>query len=110
MRKKKALPLPIILFGGVFLLSIAAMILIPQLRSAQEVDPASIETQDDVPRVMVEEAYNAVVNGEAVLVDTRSETQFAVGHAAGAINIPVEQTESRLAELDPDTWVITYCT
>ncbi len=110
MRKKNALPLPIILFGSIFLLSIAAMIIIPRLQSARNVDPASITTQDDVPRVTVQEAYTAIQSGEAVLVDTRSKTQFVTGRAAGAINIPVEETETRLGELDPGTWVITYCT
>jgi rhodanese-related sulfurtransferase len=51
-----------------------------------------------------------MISGEAVLVDTRSEAQFASSRAAGAINIPIDQVELRLGELDPDTWFITYCT
>ena len=48
--------------------------------------------------------------GEAVLVDTRNLTEFEQQRAAGAINIPINETETRLTELNPDTWVITYCT
>lgn len=69
-----------------------------------------INTQDDVPRVSVGEAYQAVMAGEAVLVDTRSVEQFETQHAAGAISLPVSEVEARLGELDADIWYITYCT
>jgi hypothetical protein len=110
MRKKRSLPLLILLFGGVLILSILALAFIPRLLSTREVNPENITNQDQVPRVTVDEAYEAMVSGEAVLVDTRSEAQFASSRAAGAINIPIDQVELRLGELDPDTWFITYCT
>lgn len=36
---------------------------------------------------------------QAQLIDVRSPSEFAVGHIAGAINIPMDQIESRLADL-----------
>ncbi len=109
MRKKKKLNLPILLFVGVLILSIAALAIANAARNRQVSDP-SIVTQDDVPRISAEEAYDAVMAGEAVLVDTRSLPEFETQRAAGAISIPIGETEARLDELDPDTWVITYCT
>ena len=109
-RKKNRLLLPIILFVVVLLLSIGGLILAQNLRRARIADPGEITNQDDIPRVTAEEAYQAVTNGEAVLVDTRSEAQFEAQHAAGAINIPVDQAEALVSGLDPTTWYITYCT
>lgn len=109
-RKKNQVLLPIILFVGVILLSIGGMILAQNLRRSQIEDPSDYANQDEIPRVTVEEGYQAAQNGEAILVDTRSEADFAAQHAAGAINIPIAQVESRIGELDPDGWYITYCT
>lgn len=109
-RKKNQAFLPFILLGAVIILSIAGLILADNLRQARIENPGEITNQDDIPRVTAEEAYQAVLDGEAVLVDSRSEVVYQSGHAAGAVSIPVEQTESRIGELDPDTWYITYCT
>ena len=111
MRKKKnSTLLPIFLFIGILALSIGGLILAQNLRKAEISDPMQYTNQDDVPRVTIQEAYQAMINGEAVLVDNRSEAEFAKQHAAGAINLPVDQIESRLGELDPDIWYLTYCT
>jgi hypothetical protein len=111
MRKKKNQALlPIILFAGVILLSIGGLILADNIRQARIENPGEITNQDEIPRVTAQEAYEAVMNGEAVLVDTRAEAVYQSGHAAGAASIPIDQVEARLDELDPGTWYITYCT
>ena len=111
MRKRKnRLLLPILLFVAVLVLSIGGLILADNLRQARIADPGEITNQDDIPRVTAEEAYQAVTNGEAVLVDTRSASQFEVQRAVGAINIPVDQADSLVSGLDPTTSYITYCT
>ena len=109
-RKKNRLLLPIILFVAVLVISIGGLILAQNIRRARIADPGEITNQDDIPRVTAAEAYEAVTNGEAVLVDTRSESQFEAQHAAGAINIPIDQAEALVSGLDPNTWYITYCT
>lgn len=108
-RKSKNL-LPIILFAAVIVLSIGGLILAQVLRRASIENPSDYATQDDIPRLTVDEAYQAFTSGEAVLVDTRTVTQFEAGHAEGAINIPLDQIDSALAEMDPEAWYITYCT
>ena len=111
MRKKKnPVLLPIILFSSVLLLSIGGLILAQSLRSARIQSPTQYTHPDQVPRLTVDEAYEAVMNSEAVLFDTRSEAEFEALHAAGAVNIPINELPDRLGELDPDTWYITYCT
>lgn len=45
----------------------------------------------------------------AQLVDVRSASEFAAGHLPGAVNIPLEQIESRLADLNPRQPVVLVC-
>jgi hypothetical protein len=111
MRKKKnSLLFPLILFVGVIAISIGAIVLADNLRKAEIDNPSEYASQDEIPRLTAEEAYQAVQNEGAVLLDTRSAASFQAQRATGAINIPVDELEGRLDELDPDTWYITYCT
>ena len=48
-------------------------------------------------------------SGEAVLVDVRTEQEVAEGVIAGAIHVPLEQLEDRLAELPAGKEVLIYC-
>ena len=47
--------------------------------------------------------------GLVTVLDVRPEDEFAVGHLAGAINIPLGELEARLAELDPNQEIVAYC-
>ena len=69
-------------------------------------------TEADVPRVSVEEAYTAVQNGEAVVVDVRNLQSYLSSHVAGALSFPLVQIETDLGsvDLDKEQWIITYCT
>jgi rhodanese-related sulfurtransferase len=69
-------------------------------------------TEDEVPRVPLEQALTAYSAGAAVFLDVRSADSFATGHIPGAINIPVNEIEVNptLAGIDRDEWIITYCT
>jgi len=45
----------------------------------------------------------------ALLLDVRTPGEFADGHVQGALNVPVQVLESRIAELDPARPVVVYC-
>jgi 3-mercaptopyruvate sulfurtransferase SseA len=64
----------------------------------------------EVPRVTLEEAKSAFDSNSAVFVDTRSEASYVDSHIPGALSIPLDEIESHINELDPDQWIITYCT
>ena len=52
----------------------------------------------------------ALVESGALLVDVRSETEFAHKHLDGALNIPLNQLEGRMAELgNKDREIVVYC-
>ena len=44
-----------------------------------------------------------------VLIDVRTASEFANGHIAGAVNIPVEEIASRLDEIPSDMPIVVYC-
>jgi rhodanese-related sulfurtransferase len=44
-----------------------------------------------------------------LVVDVRAPKEYAAGHVAGAINIPLEQVEIQIGELPADQLVVTYC-
>jgi len=111
MRKKNnPILTPFVLLICVLAIGVGGLIFAQNRRSAEIIDPQQYSNQDDIPRVSVQAAYQAMKNGEAVLVDTRSKTAFTSQHVSGAINLPVDQIESRLGKLDPDIWYLTYCT
>jgi len=109
-RKKNQALLPIILLAGVILVSIVGLILADNIRQSRIENPSEITNQDDIPRVTAEEAYEAMLAGEAVIVDARSEANFQAQRVAGSVSLPIDQVEDRVGELDPDIWYITYCT
>jgi len=73
--------------------------------------PPIPQTEDEVPRVTVEEAKAALESGKAVFVDVRNAKAYAEGHAAGAISIPLANFENDIENLSlrKDQWIITYC-
>jgi rhodanese-related sulfurtransferase len=44
-----------------------------------------------------------------LVIDVRSPEEFAKGHVPGAVNIPHDQIESRLADVPKDKDVVLYC-
>mgnify|MGYP000116350453 CR=1 FL=1 len=48
-------------------------------------------------------------DGRAILLDTRTPREYAMGHADGFINIPVDDLRVRLYELDPKKPVYVMC-
>ena len=70
------------------------------------------QTEDDVPRLTVEQAKAAVDAGAAVIVDVRSREAYETSHIAGALFVPLEDFENNITSLDlgKEQWIITYCT
>jgi hypothetical protein len=116
MMKRQAIPIALIpsilLVGGGLLLISAAILLgrqnatIPPTSTA----PLQEDTYPEIPRVSLDEARAALEMGSATFVDVRSADSYQASHVAGAISIPLDQLEARLAELDKGEWIITYCT
>lgn len=50
------------------------------------------------------------LDGKALVVDVRTPSEFASGHHPRAINVPVDQVQSRIGEFgDKSQPVVVYC-
>lgn len=48
-------------------------------------------------------------NGEVTIIDVRPHEEYLSGHIRGAISIPIDELESRVAELPSDQEIVAYC-
>jgi hypothetical protein len=64
----------------------------------------------NVARVSPENAHMSAMSGEAVIVDVRGQEFYDMGHARGAISLPLDQLPARFTELPKDKAVLFYCT
>ena len=69
-----------------------------------------ILSASDVPRISAADAIAAVRDQGAILVDTRTSSQYQASHAVGSISMPFVEIESWVDTLDKDAWYINYCT
>lgn len=114
-RKPQKFPVLILVIGGLLLI-VAAALLLTQNKTDQAI-PISLvssghdeETYPEIERVSLSDAKAALDAGSAIFVDVRSADAYAVNHIPGALNLPLGELESRLGELDPNQWILTYCT
>ena len=95
-------------FGGVAvaLLTVGAFFFATTEASEPEA-PANVEEPERESKPV--HPARAKVEAGAILLDVRTPGEFQSGHIEGAINIPVQQLESRIAELPADKEVVVYC-
>jgi len=68
--------------------------------------------RDDAPYgdVSVEQAWSLIQDRpNLVILDVRTAAEYEEGHIPGAVNIPVQEIEERLGELDPSSEYLVYC-
>ena len=75
-----------------------------------QITPGAV--QDDLAlarRIPRDEAIQMVKQHKAVWIDVRSKESYDESHIPGAISIPLSEMMSRLKELPPHKFLITYC-
>ncbi|MEK6606554.1 MAG: rhodanese-like domain-containing protein [Myxococcota bacterium] len=55
------------------------------------------------------ELIERVRTGEVVILDTRPAHEFAAGHIAGALSVPVAELRRRLGKLAKSKEYVAYC-
>lgn len=112
-QKQKTDTTPLLIIGGGFLLiALAIFLVFSQNTAPAQTSPILSEEEQDalVPRISLDEAKAVLDAGTAIFLDVRSAENYQIEHITGAINIPLAELESRISELDPNQWIITYCT
>lgn len=86
-----------------------------ELRDASAMRVAEVERAarnylgDEVEAISREELRKRLRRSEVVLVDVRPAEEFGAGHIDGAVSIPLDELDERLAELPADTEIVAYC-
>ena len=94
--------------GVFFILAAVSLVFLNQTSSTEATQTPASEEQ--VKRVSVEQAKAALDTGKAVFVDVRDSGSYKIKHIPGALLIPLNDLANHLGELDPSSWIITYCT
>lgn len=56
-----------------------------------------------------DELRTRMAAGDVFVIDVRPEAEYRQGHIAGAVSLPLEELEARLADLPADQEVVAYC-
>jgi hypothetical protein len=109
MQKKQTI-FPLLLIGAGAILIFAVLIWQFAASSKQLPTAAPNIPYPAVQRVSLNDAKAALDRKEAVFVDVRAADVYQSNHIAGAISIPLDNIETRYRELNPNQWIILYCT
>jgi hydroxyacylglutathione hydrolase len=76
--------------------------------SAIDAAVAALGSAGEIPDVQPDE-LESVLAGGAELVDVRNSSEFAAGHLAGAVNLPLGRLAERLDELPRGGTLVVHC-
>lgn len=65
--------------------------------------------KDALEAVSRDDLVSRLKDGLITVVDVRPPEEYAAGHVAGSVNIPLRELEQRLGDLPPSTEVVAYC-
>lgn len=81
-------------------------------RNLAEVDRIKrtyFDDRDSMEPVSREELLRRTQDGLVTVLDVRPSDEFETAHLPGALNIPLDKLEARLADLDTDHEIVAYC-
>jgi hypothetical protein len=115
-KRQPIFPIVMVIFGVVLILgSVGWLVNTSRLAEAQRASLSAPVTSPRIPypevqRVSLGDSKAAFDLKQAVFIDTRGEPYFSQGHIPGAIALTDDEVVARQSELDPNAWIITYCT
>lgn len=65
--------------------------------------------RSDSEPVSMQQLLERVRSGKVVVVDTRPPGEYAAGHIAGAISVPIDELQERLRQLPKSKEYVAYC-
>lgn len=91
--------------------------LLNAVRSVAEQNNAEVErlvktyltVKDSLEPVPAEELLERVRKGLVTVLDVRPRDEYAAGHIAGAVNVPLAELEKYFLKLKPRKEIIAYC-
>ena len=91
--------------------------LLDALRGVAERHVADVEklvntyltVKDDLEPVPRQELLDRVRDGLVTVLDVRPPEEYATGHVAGAVNVPLSELEQYLKDINPKQEIVAYC-
>ena len=80
-----------------------------RLTNIDELAEAHLGDRTGVETVSRAELARRSRTGDVVVVDVRPQHEYRAGHIPGAISIPIEDLDQRLAEIQDGVDIVTYC-
>lgn len=80
-----------------------------RLAEVEQMLRRSFEAQGGLEPVSRAELLARVKRRDVVVFDVRPRDEYASGHIAGAVSVPLEELEQRLGSLPRDAEVVAYC-
>lgn len=68
-----------------------------------------LTAKDNLEPIPADELLKKAKDDLITVLDVRPKEEFDAGHVQGAINIPIEELESHLANFDPEQEIVAYC-
>ena len=80
-----------------------------QLAEAREIIDDYFHDPDVLEPVHSADLLDRLRTGEVTVLDVRPPDEYAAGHIPGAISMPFDEIERRIAELPSDGEIVAYC-
>jgi rhodanese-related sulfurtransferase/DNA-binding transcriptional ArsR family regulator len=80
-----------------------------QLAEVERIVRDNFQSRDALQPVRREELLKLARGGEALVIDVRPAEEYAAGHIAGAVNVPLESMPRWLRQLPKQQEVVAYC-
>jgi rhodanese-related sulfurtransferase/DNA-binding transcriptional ArsR family regulator len=80
-----------------------------RLAEVEQITRLYFESPSEMEQVDTGELVRRLEAGDVTVLDVRPDDEYRAGHIPGAVSIPMEELERRLAEVPRDRPVIAYC-
>jgi rhodanese-related sulfurtransferase len=80
-----------------------------QLAEVNRIVRENFESRDALQPVRREELLKMARGGETVVIDVRPSEEYAAGHIAGAVNVPLDALPRFLKKLPKEQEIVAYC-
>ena len=80
-----------------------------QLAELDHIVEELVSGRDPLVPMSRDQLLTRMQTGEVILIDVRPEPEYRAGHIPGALSIPVEHLEARLATIPFGKEVVAYC-
>lgn len=81
-------------------------------RHVAEVDrlvKSYLDVKDELEPVPRDELLNRIRDGLVIVLDVRPQAEYISGHVPGAVNVPLDELEAYLKNLNSTQEVVAYC-